>query len=192
MAKDSRDPKNKRAAKAAKLRREKRLLEMNPLFHGNPPYEGYREWVMPDPVTGTFILTSTAPFDTRLWFERVRSLLVPIYKGRVPVAATYLDEQIQEGAILVADSDDLTAGARRVPIAVFAEAAGDDEGPHAEVCPRLNCAGGEHVLAEHKVWTHLHHLHAAGYLLLNDHNVVRRAMPPSRPGEGWRFPAPEW
>ncbi|MFD3676851.1 hypothetical protein [Streptomyces sp. NPDC058613] len=54
MAKKRKDNKggpNKQAARVAKQRREQRLLEMNPLFHGRPPYDGYREWLTPNPLT---------------------------------------------------------------------------------------------------------------------------------------------
>ncbi|MGK5628448.1 hypothetical protein [Streptomyces sp. URMC 123] len=180
---------NKQAARAVRRRREQRLLEMDPLFHGNPPYEGYREWLLPDPLTGVFELMPSAPTETRLFFARIEELLLPIYRGRVPLAATYLDDRIRQGVIVLADGDGPDARVSAVPVARFAERVGDDEHGHGhrEICPQLNCGDGVHVPEEHQVWVHLHHLHAAGRLLMNDRDAIRLTAPPREPGERWQF-----
>lgn len=80
------------------------------------------------------------------------------------------------------------ARASLVRVAEFAECLGPDDGHgHQEICPHLNCGGGIHAAGEHKVSIHLHQLHAAGRLLLNDHDAIRLTLPPCEPGETWRF-----
>ncbi|MEU5431579.1 hypothetical protein AB0H73_39090 [Streptomyces olivoreticuli] len=190
MAKNGKGKKGgpNKQARAARLCREQRLLEMDPLFHGRPPYAGYREWLAPNPLTGKFDLAATAPMNSRLYFARLEELLLPIYRGRVPLAATYLDDRIKAGAIVHADGDEPDARVNVVPVAVMAEQIGQGDGHgHQEVCPQLNCGGGNHLASEHRVWTHLHHLHAAGRLLVNDRDAIRLTAPPRAPGEGWRF-----
>ncbi|MFG2716202.1 hypothetical protein ACGFX2_37575 [Streptomyces goshikiensis] len=179
---------NKQAARVAKQRREQRLLEINPLFHGSPPYEGYREWLTPNPLTGRFDLQATAPMDTRIFFTRIEELLLPIYRGRVPMAATYLDDRIKAGFIVYAEGDDPHDTVSAVPVAEFADRVGSHDGAgHQDVCPRLNCSGKQHVAAEHRIWIHLHHLHASGRLLMNNHDAIRLTIPPLAPGESWQF-----
>ncbi|GGP01058.1 hypothetical protein [Wenjunlia tyrosinilytica] len=182
---------NKQAARAAKQRREQRLIEVDPLFHGSPPYAGYRSWLIPNPMTGGFDLEPTAPMDSRLYFARVQELLLPLYRGRVPLAATYLDDRIKSGFIVLADDDEPDAQVSVVPVAVFAEYVGHGDGNDGrrsqEVCPQLNCGGAVHLADEHAVWIHLHHLHAGGHFLLNDRDAVRLTIPPHSPGEDWRF-----
>ncbi|MFD9574533.1 hypothetical protein ACFWBI_32520 [Streptomyces sp. NPDC059982] len=191
MAKKRKDNKggpNKQAARVAKQRRKQRLLEMNPLFHGKPPYDGYQEWLTPNPLTGRFDLQAAAPMDTRIFFARIEELLLPIYQGRVPMAATYLDDRIKAGFIVYAQGDDPNDTVNVVPVAEFAEKVGVHDGTgHQDVCPRLNCSGKQHVAAEHRIWVHLHHLHASGRLLLNNHDAIRLTIPPQAPGEAWQF-----
>ncbi len=113
----------------------------------------------------------------------------------MPIAATYLDDRIQSGVIPVAEGDGPSARVRVITIDDFASFAGDcsahdEDGSvhrHAEICPKLNCRGGFHMGNEHRVWVHMHHLHAAGALLVDDQDNVRLSVPPQRPGEGWRF-----
>ncbi|MFC0602286.1 hypothetical protein [Streptomyces palmae] len=179
---------NKQAARAARRRREQRLLEMDPLFHGNPPYEGYREWLVPSPLTGRFELAASAPMESRQYFARIEELLLPIYRGRLPVAATHLDDWIKSGVIALANADGPQVPASVVPVAEFAQRISSDDGHgHHEVCPQLSCCGGVHVSSEHRVWVHLHQLHAAGRLLLNDHDAIRLTAPPRQPGDKWQF-----
>ncbi|NUK23705.1 hypothetical protein [Streptomyces lunaelactis] len=181
---------NKQAARAARQRREQRLLEINPLFHGSPPYEGYREWLLPNPLTGKFDLHSNAPMESRLYFARIEDLLLPLYRGKVPMAATYLDDRIKSGVIVLADDDGPDAHVTVLPVTEFARQVGHDDGQgHQEVCPRLNCAGSTHVEDEHRVWVHLHHLHAAGSLLINDRDAIRLTVPPNNAGDSWQFVA---
>ncbi|WP_331765715.1 hypothetical protein [Embleya sp. NBC_00896] len=115
------------------------------------------------------------------------------------MGATYLDDRIREGTVVVVDGDGPDARAMLLPIAQFADSLTDDRDhghpqDHKEVCPRLHCHGNVHLPEEHKVWVHLHHLHTAGRLLLNDNDAVRLAVPPREPGErrafvSWHGPA---
>ncbi|MFB7982990.1 hypothetical protein [Streptomyces vinaceus] len=75
-----------------------------------------------------------------------------------------------------------------MPVTEFAEKVGDHDGTgHQDVCPRLNCSGTKHVAAEHRIWVHLHHLHASGRLLMNNSDAIRLTIPPQAPGEDWQF-----
>lgn len=136
-------------------------------------------------------MTRTAPPETRAYFARMAKLLVPIYRGKVPMAATYLDDRIKSGVIVLAHGDGDGAGASVLPVADLAAELGE-ETEHCrshppEICPQLNCAGEVHMTNEHRVWAHLHHLHAAGRFLLNDKDAVRLTIRPDRPGERWQF-----
>ena len=174
--------------KQASRRRKERQLAAAPLLHGRPPFEGYREWLVPSPATGRFELNADAPPDTRAYFARLEDLLLQLYGGRIPLAATYVDDRIAEGTIPLAASGMV----RSVPVqelaALLTNRRGQADTPnHLDVCPRLNCVDGQHEQAEHIVWKHLHHLHAAGLLLLDDHDVLHLAQPPRRPGGQWRL-----
>ncbi|MER5886997.1 hypothetical protein ABT160_24500 [Streptomyces sp. NPDC001941] len=187
--KTSRPGPNKQATRVAMQRKAQRLLETDPLFHGSPPYEGYREWLVPNPRTGRFDLSASAPADTRAFIERIEKLLLPLYQGRVPSAATYLDDRIKEGVLVFAEGDDAHHKVREIPVTEFAAQMGShhEEDDHHEVCPQLNCVGEQHVAAEHRVWIHFHHLHASGQLLLNDRDAIRFTIPPQSPGGAWQF-----
>ncbi len=174
--------------KQAARRRKERQLAAAPLLHGSPPFGGYKEWLIPNATTGRFELKADAPHDTRAYFGRLEELLLPLYGGRIPLAATYLDDRIAEGVIPLAVADKV----RPVPLhelATLLEHRGDDGHikDHDDVCPKLNCADGQHDPSEHAVWQHAHHLHAAGLLLLDDQDVLHLAQPPCRPGEPWRL-----
>lgn len=126
--------------------------------------------------------------DTRVFFRRIEELLLPIYGKRVPLAATYLDDRIKAGFIAYGESDDPAAPVTAMPVTEFAEKVTSHDGTgHPKVCPQLNCAGQRHVSAEHRIWVHLHHMHAAGRLLMNDNDVLRLTIPPQAVGGQWRF-----
>ncbi|MEV7123754.1 hypothetical protein [Kitasatospora griseola] len=140
-------------------------------------------------------LLDSVPEDTRQWVARVEDLLLPLYRGRVPVAATYLDDLIQSGVITLAEGHGPTLRVRPLTVADFAAAVaghGADDGhagehPEEDICPRLNCHDGAHRADEHLIWGHLHHLHAQGALLVDDQSCVRMTVPPQRPGGAWTF-----
>ncbi|MET9396072.1 hypothetical protein [Kitasatospora sp. NPDC002965] len=182
----------------ASAHREQRQLKTDPLYYGDPPYGGYREWLRPNPATGLFEVLDSAPEDTQRWAARVRDLLMPLYRGRVPFAATYLDDRIQSGVIPLAEGDEPAMRVRPLAVADFAaavtaQATGDGHGgrhPGEDICPQLNCHDGDHHADEHRIWVHLHHLHARGALLVDDQDRIRMTVPPQRPGEAWTFVTP--
>ncbi|MCM2431071.1 hypothetical protein [Streptomyces sp. RKAG337] len=176
--------------KQAARRRQQRQMASAPLFHQRPPFQGYQEWLIPHSATGRFMVNADAPAESRAFFSRLEELLLPLYGGRIPLAATYLDDRIREGSIPLAGSGPHMV--RRIPIRELAAHLGDHGQPDAtecasDLCPQLNCSSGSHDQAEHAVWQHVHHLHAAGRLLLDDHDVVHLAEPPRQPGGRWRL-----
>lgn len=169
-------------------RRKQRQMVSEPLFRQRPPFQGYQEWLIPHAQTGRFEMNADAPPESRAYFARLEELLLPLYGGRIPLAATYLDDRIREGSIPLAGPGTV----RRIPLGELAGQLGDRGKPDAsecgaDVCPQLNCASGSHDLSEHAVWQHVHHLHAAGLLLLDDHDVLHLAEPPRQPGGRWRL-----
>ncbi|WP_413755052.1 hypothetical protein [Streptomyces sp. MMBL 11-3] len=173
--------------KQAARRRQQRQLAKAPLFYERPPFQGYQEWLIPQ-ADGRFEVNSDTPPESRAYFARLEQLLLPLYDGRIPLAATYLDDRISEGSIPLAGPGTVS----KVPLDQFAAHLGD-HGNHAVTghdsspCPQLSCTGEDHDQAEHTIWQHLHHLHRAGFVLLDDLDVLHLAQPPRQRGGRWRL-----
>ncbi|MFG3230032.1 hypothetical protein ACGF07_35330 [Kitasatospora sp. NPDC048194] len=176
----------KHPARAAQLRRR---LRESPLFASPPPFEGYEEWIIPGP-DGRPVLQETAPQDTRDWAEHM-ALLSPLYGGRIPWAATQLDEMIRTKTLVRASAT--TPGeVETIGLHDFAEQAGlPDEDHHChgdeDVCPGISCTDAGHDQAEHAVWLHFHHLHADGLIVVDERGAFHLSKPPTRPGDGWQL-----
>ncbi len=96
--------------------------------------------------------------------------LGPVYRGQVPIAAFFLDQHIRADRIPIFESGDqvwLTTRAELVAEGARFASAG-------EQAPTLDDIG-----------EHLHELHAAGWLVLDEVNVVRLAIPPEHRGGKW-------
>jgi hypothetical protein len=120
------------------------------------------------------------------------ALLFPLYHGRLPWAAAQLDRAIRQDSVFIAGPDGRERHASTASVAARLHADGHSDEPDG-VCPRISCAGGDHDLAEHRVWLHAHHLHAAGLLVIDEIGSVHHAKPPQRPGDSWQLmdqPAP--
>ncbi len=107
--------------------------------------------------------------------------LGPVYSGRVPFAALFLDRLIRSGKIpfgLAEDPD-------HCRVVTLPQVAAD-----------IAAKSGEPPVPTDQVGMLLHELHAGGWLVVDDNHVVRNAIPPSRPGGKWLIlgvtPAEEW
>lgn len=161
-------PKN-RSARQKRLAREHAAREarhavQHPLQALNLPYHGYQEWIrVPDGVTGQ--IPDDVSGDARA-LHAIVVRLAPVYGGQMPMAAVYLEQQIQRGSVLLGTAG---GGVSAVPVpdmaTVYAETA------------RLFPAGPQPGPDEEDADTGklLHALHALGALVVDDDHVIRLA-----------------
>jgi hypothetical protein len=168
---------NKRLARA-RAQRERRSAQY-PLWHNRPPYAPYAEWIRVPEGAATRGLHGAGlpPGDREFLDDLVR--LGPVYAGRVPMAALYLEQQIQRGHIFIAaPGAPETDGAHRLTIAELQSdvrdpaylAQLDEMFPQAQFAPVAGDSAEDvgHIL---------HRLHFQGVLVMNDLHVLHPQLP---------------
>ncbi|MFE4796169.1 hypothetical protein ACFRFL_13895 [Streptomyces sp. NPDC056708] len=158
-----------------------------------PPFAPYREWVqLPEHLTGPVGAlmpeqVAEVSEEAREFLDRVIEL-APLYGGRLPMAALYLDMQISAGELNVALFGE-TDMVRQLPVGLLAASLSDqghldrlrEENPDVELPEQVE------ELTTEEWGRQLHSLHALGYLILDDAHVVNLAMPPKTAGERWQI-----
>lgn len=190
-------PKKNRSARDKRLaqdraRRDSRRREEYPLRYLMPPFDAYRQWVRV-PESAKDVIEYPFPPEAELG-DGARTLmntmvkLGPRYKGFVPVAAFYLDQQIVSGTIDLAVTG---AEGRYRPVPLADMAAGLSDPEHVEemrrMYPEVDLDGEVQLVTDDACGWHLHELHIHGYLIVDDDHLINMAIPPKGPGGEWRL-----
>lgn len=150
-----------RSARTKQLQRERRQREQRaaayPLYAMQPPYTPYEQWISLPAGAVIDPWPESLPGGSAARFHATVSRLLPLYAGKLPLAAVYLDQQIERGILHIADPEDPELIAK-VPVAEVAAlfAADDVIGPAGD-------AGYGGLL---------HELHFHGALVVDDHHVI--------------------
>jgi len=190
--KKNRSARDKRQDRQRAQRQARKLQSMTPLYHLQPPFKGYEEWYrVPDAANDT--LVHPVRYDDRV-SDGAKDLadtlvrLSPRYRGMVPLAAVFLDQQIQKGIVCIA----ITGKPERFREVPLAEMAADVSSPEfleemRKHMPEEEMPDGPLGMSDEGAAMAVHELHAQGYLVLDDDYVVNLAMPPKAPGGKWHL-----
>lgn len=129
-----------------------------PLARHQPPFRGYDRWLAPTgrPADGVGM---PAPAATVL---EMITALAPLYGGRVPTAALYLEQQLRSGVLRIAS---FGGGVNEVPVPDMATVLAQT----ADVFPD---APPEPEDSDDDVGALFHQVHALGFLVLDDYQVL--------------------
>lgn len=139
----------------------------DPLAACPPPYAPYRQWLRL-PVQPAVVSSQVAEElgGQAAAFMRRLGGLGPLYGGRVPLAAVFLQEAIRAGVL---------------PVAVHGQPGRPLLVPVAELAAALPAA----TSSASEVGKVLHELHRAGHIVMDDLNVLHQAVPPAGPDDAW-------
>ncbi|MFJ5156355.1 hypothetical protein ACIQCF_33305 [Streptomyces sp. NPDC088353] len=131
-----------------------------PLYALRPPYSGYEHWLTP-------VADAPAATDLSDGAAAVHATIVsvaPLYQGKVPLAAVFLEQQIRRGVLHLAQPLGEVAS---VPLPDMATVLADTAAHFAaEPAPEDDTAD---------VGRLLHELHALAALVVDDQHVIRLA-----------------
>ncbi|SCD57334.1 hypothetical protein GA0115240_115014 [Streptomyces sp. DvalAA-14] len=172
-------------------RRDGRRLTEYPLFFSPPPFEPYSEWInVPDEAKDLMEYPFPESVEVSDGTKDMADLIIklgPRYRGKVPLAALYLDQQLAGGIVNVAITgqpdrfrpvplDDLVASIRSP------EYVQELKEKYPQATEDLEPDGT--VTDEGAAW-YIHQLHAHGCLVMDDSHVMNLAIPAQRPGGEW-------
>lgn len=193
-------PKNNRSARDKQLARERARRQARqqeasyPLYKWQPPFKPYSEWFsVPDAAKN--MIEHPARNDASLLLDDDSKELLdtvvklgPRYQGIVPMAAIYLDMQISEGTMLIAVTG-RPGECRELTLAELAESISSPEflQKMRSEHPGIGLPEEASLVTDDAAAMKVHDLHIAGYLVLDDDNVINLAMPPKSPGGKWRL-----
>lgn len=169
------------------LREARKQATLTPLQRLKPPGKLYQEWITVGDQAKDLIV-HPARYDDRL-SDTAKDLadtfvrLGPRYGGVIPMAAVFLDEQIQKGVIHLAVPGDPDSY-QEVSLAEMAAGMANPE-INAEMRRMRPDAVDDTPVSDEGAAMSLHELHAHGYLIVDDDYVVHAAMPPKTPGGKW-------
>lgn len=184
--KKNRSARDKRLARERTRRQARKLT--NPLFDQPPPFKPYREWYsVPSSVKD--MIEHPARRDDRLSDgakHMVDTLikLSPQYKGQIPLAALYLEEQINEGKVYIADNPE---ECHEVRLDEFARSFSDPEFLRwtREEYPEADLPEHTSLVTDDAVAFMIHSFLAQGFLVMDDDHILNLATPPTAPGDKW-------
>jgi hypothetical protein len=195
----SNKPKRNRSARDKRLSRERnrrdvRHREEHPLYFLQPPFEPYSQWVrVPNSAKDVIAYPFTPEADAELG-DGAKDLmntmvkLGPRYRGIVPMAAFYLDQQIASGSIDLAVAGE-PDHFRPVPLAALAADLSSQE--HLDemrrLYPEADIGADARLVTDDACGWHLHELHLHGYLIVDDNFLINMAVPPKTPGGEWQL-----
>ncbi|MCO6011520.1 hypothetical protein NE236_41875 [Actinoallomurus purpureus] len=187
-------PAKNRSARDKRLARERARREARapkcPLFELRPPFEAYSEWITVPAHIKDFG-DHRASRDPRLDAEMRKFVttvikLGPLYQGRVPTAALYLDDQMSRGTVAfgVPDSPGLCAP---YSLDALVDQLSDPEFYRAfrEENPEIQLPEQLRPIEAGMVPQFVHELHMHGVVIMDDDQVLNLALPPQAPGDGW-------
>lgn len=165
----SRKQPNNRSARQKRLARERaaraaRRAVQHPLERLESAYRGYQEWIsVADGATGQ--VPDGVDEGLRAFHASVVRL-APLYGGRIPMAAVYLEQQIQRGSLVLGTD----AGGVSVVAVPDMAAVLTDTSHYFPDDPQPELDGQDADTGRL-----LHELHALGALFLDDDHVIRLA-----------------
>jgi hypothetical protein len=187
-------PKKNRSARDKQRAREQARREAQarkyPLHYLQPPYEPYQEWIrVPDDARDLIHHPVRYRDDVTEGAKDLADRVIklgPRYHGLVPMAAIYLDMQIERGTIRLA----VNGKPGYIRELSIAEMASDISNPAfademREKYPEADVPEPAGLTTDDAAAWHIHELHTHGYLILDDERIVNLAVPPKKPGGAW-------
>ncbi|WP_019635130.1 hypothetical protein [Actinomadura atramentaria] len=187
-------PKKNRSSRDKQLARERARRQArkftNPLFDQPPPFGPYKEWIRV-PSAANDLIEYPGKHDERLddGAKEMADTLIhlgPRYKGQVPIAALYLEEQIKRGEVFIAITG-RPDECREIPLVDLARDVSDPEFLQKlrEEYPEADLPEQAQLVTDDAAAFILHSVHALGYLVMDDDHVLNLAIPPTAPGGEW-------
>lgn len=162
----------------------------SPLYYLQPPFKPYAEWIrVPEEAKDAIEYPAGEDqLGDAKWLADLIVKLGPRYGGILPLAAIYLEQQIERGVLNIAASE-TPDHYKELPLAEMAADISDPQhiAEMRERYPEAELPAEVSLITDDAAAFHVHSLHAAGYLILDDDHVLNMAVPPKKPGGPWHL-----